>query len=330
MALTDDRESRDAAFRCAPWTRDHQVDPVGSAGTYDGFLLVESPQPWPDDVSSIPALAGAATRDPRVRVLAVVPRVEDDTGLLRVVHWRRDEHGRFAGLDHRCDPAGMPELLARLVDDPAACAAGAVGEAPPEVLVCTHGRRDACCGRWGTLLHAEVAARWDGVRTWRCSHTGGHRFAPTGLTFPDGRAWASLDPDVLDGIVTRSIDPVALRAHYRGSTALDEWGQVVERALFERFGWSWHDHELQRSRTTVAPDGRSARVDLRWRAPDGRTGRAAATVEVRRDIPVLVCGLPPDQATKTSTELALRDLDVDVDTRPEARPDDGAAHPRQR
>jgi hypothetical protein len=312
MALTDERDSRDAAFRCAPWTRGQQVDPIGSAGTYDAFLLVEAPQPWPDDVSAIPALARAASRDPRVRVLAVVPRVEDDSGLLRVVHWRRGGDGRFAGLDHRCEPSGVPELLDRLIDDPAACAPSAVGEAPPEVLVCTHGRRDACCGRWGTLLHAEVAARWAGVRTWRCSHTGGHRFAPTGLTFPDGRAWAFLDADVLDGVVNRSIDPGALSEHYRGSTALDEWAQVAERALFERFGWPWLDHRLDGCRTTVAADGRAASVELRWQAPGGAAGRAIGTVEVRRDIPVLVCGLPPAHATKTSVELALRDLEVET------------------
>jgi hypothetical protein len=311
MTVTDQREPRNPAFRCSPWTRDQHVDPVGTAGTYDSFLLVESPPPWPDDVSAIPSLAAAADRDPAVRVLAVVPRVDDESGLVRIVHWRRGSDGRLAGLDHRCSAIEVPRMLEALIADPDSCATSAVGEAPPEVVVCTHGRRDACCGRWGTLLHVEVAARWTGVRTWRCSHTGGHRFAPTGFTFPDGRAWAHLDPDLLDGIVERSIEPAALRAHYRGSTGLDAWAQVAEREVFEHLGWGWLDHRLTSSRSEVADDGRSASVELRWVDPAGAAGHAIATVGVRRQVPVLVCGLPPEEASKTSDELGVDEITID-------------------
>jgi hypothetical protein len=309
MTVADELQPR-GAHRCAPWTREQEVDPVGSAGRYDAFLLVESPPPWPDDVSAIPALAAAAGRDPTTRVLAVVPRLDDEAGRVRIVHWWRGAGGRFTGLDHRCEPAAVPTVLDRLVTGPDASAATVVGEAPPDVLVCTHGSRDACCGRWGTLLHAEVAARWEGVRTWRCSHTGGHRFAPTGLTFPDGRGWGFLDAEVLDGIVDRSVEPGALRQHHRGSTAFDPWGQAVDRELFERFGWAWLDHEVTGAATVVTGDGRSARVELVWTAPDGAPGRATAVAAVRRDVPVLVCGRPPEQAAKTSAELEVRHLRV--------------------
>ena len=310
MALTDEGTSS-TALRCAPWTREQQVDPIGSAGTYDTFLLVESPQPWPNDVSEIPALAAAASRDERTRVLAVVPRLDDDSGRVRVVHWRRGDDGTFAGLDHRCDAGEIPALLERLIDDPDGAATSAVGEAPTEVLLCTHGKRDACCGRWGTLLHIEATARLSSrVRTWRCSHTGGHRFAPTGLTFPDGRAWGFLDADVLEGIVTRSIDTAALREHYRGSTQLDQWGQVVERELFVTTGWSWLGNRITSTSSAVAEDGRSAEVAVAWQAPDGTDHAATGVVEVVRDVPVLVCGLPPEAAKKTSPELALRSLDT--------------------
>ena len=57
-------------------------------------------------------------------------------------------------------------------------------------------------------------------------------------------------------------------------------------------------------------DGGSATVELGWRLPDGRTGRAHGEVEVTRVLPVLVCGSPPEMAKKTSPELALRTLRV--------------------
>jgi hypothetical protein len=306
--------------RCAPWTWDQGVDPVGSAPEYDTFLIVESPTPWPRDVSEMPALADAAARDPRTRVLAAVPRADDDSGLLRVVHWRRRSLDGapvpgFAGTDHRVRPTEVPGLLAGLIDEPGTAQPGLVGPAPAELLLCTHGKRDVCCGRSGTLLSIEVAARWgDRVRTWRCSHTGGHRFAPTGLTFPDGRAWAFLDTDVLDGIVDHTADPVDLGPHYRGLCTLPPLAQVVERELFQRFGWGWLEHHITGATVGPAtPNGGSGggpattRVTVDWDGPTG-PGSATGEVAVSRDIPVLVCGEPPENARKTSPELTLRSL----------------------
>jgi hypothetical protein len=146
------------------------------------------------------------------------------------------------------------------------------------------------------------------VRVRRCSHTGGHRFAPTGFTLPDGLAWGFLDAGILDAIVRRQ-GPPPLRGHYRGNTALDSWGQVAERELFERFGWAWLDCRLTSSRTQIAPGRRSAVVELAWRGPGG-SGTATAEVDVVRDVPVLVCGQPPELASKTAPDMALRSISV--------------------
>ncbi|WP_278043923.1 sucrase ferredoxin, partial [Protofrankia symbiont of Coriaria ruscifolia] len=181
--------------------------------------------------------------------------------------------------------------------------------APAEILLCGHGRRDRCCGRVGTRLHLDVASTWPRVRVRRCSHTGGHRFAPTGFTFPDGRAWGFLDVPALDRIVRRGGRPGELRGRYRGNTALDQWGQVAERELFERFGWGWLDHEITSSHTEVADGGRLATVKLAWQGPTG-AATATASVEVARDVPVLVCGEAPELAEKTSPELVLRSITI--------------------
>lgn len=304
----------DAAFRCSPWTQAQGVDPIGSAGAFDQLLLVEWPLPWPSDVGDVPALAGIAA-DPRARLMMVVPRPEDGAGdgLTRVVHHRRVGTHRLHGVDHLVEPAAVPSLLAELLDAPDRPQddwPSVVGLAPPEVLVCGHGRRDPCCGRWGTLLHMELAARQTGVRVWRCSHTGGHRFAPTAITLPDGRAWAYVDADLVQGVLDRTADVATLAAHDRGNVAFDPWAQVVERAVFGHVGWGWLDHEITKVTTEVTNDGRAARVRLRWSGPDGAIGHAEADVEVARILPVLVCGEPPEAAKKTSPEYALRRLEM--------------------
>ena len=302
-------------LRCSPWTRAQGVDPIGSAGQLDELLLVEWSLPWPADLAEIGDLAPAAVQ-PGVRVMLVVPHADGaEDGLRRVVHRRRTGTHALPGVDHRVPVAEIPELLTAVLEDrerPLGSWPSVVGETPPEVLVCGHGRRDPCCGRSGTLLHAELAARGTTARVWRCSHTGGHRYAPTAITLPDGRAWAYADVDLLEGVLARTGDLPVLATHDRGSTALDMWAQVVERALFVEHGWAWLDGTLTEATTTVAPDGGSAEVVVAWRLPGGTRGRARGEVVVTRVLPVLVCGEPPEAATKTSPDLALAQLDVEL------------------
>ncbi len=305
-ALEQPPTTPDLGLRCSPWTRAQHVDPIGSAGAFDALILVERPLPWPADVADVPELS-AASRAPGVRLMMVVPQHDDGMdGFVRVVHRRRTGTNHLSGIDHRVPRAELVDLLGALAADPLgdhSALPSALGVSPPEVLVCGHGRRDACCGRWGTLLHVELAARGTGARVWRCSHTGGHRFAPTAITLPDGRAWAYADAGLLDAVLTRTGDLEVLAPHDRGTTALDPWAQVVERAVLGRLGWGWLDMGLARASTEVAVDGRAATVTLTW---DG--GSAVGQVEVTRVLPVLVCGEPPEHATKTSPEYALRSV----------------------
>ncbi|OHV39386.1 MULTISPECIES: sucrase ferredoxin [Pseudofrankia] len=305
------------SYRCAPWTQAQGADPIGSALTCDLFVLIETPPPWPHDIGELPIFAGLARRGlPPARLLAVRPSIDGQpAGLparlaagagagVGVTIWRRSPTGGFTGTDHVVPAGDVVDQIARLVEAPD----GRGRPAPPEVLICGHGTRDTCCGRLGTRLALEETGAWPDVRVRRCSHTGGHRFAPTGFTLPDGLAWGFLDADVLDTIVRRAGRP-PLSGHYRGTTALGMWGQVAERELFERFGWAWLDHRLTSASTDPAPDGRSATVDLAWDGPSG-PGRATATVEVARDLPVLVCGEPPENARKSAPDLALRSFAI--------------------
>lgn len=60
------------------------------------------------------------------------------------------------------------------------------------VLVCTHSKRDRCCAVRGRPIAAFLAEQASGVDVWECSHTGGHRFAPVGLTLPTGYTYGRL------------------------------------------------------------------------------------------------------------------------------------------
>ena len=84
----------------------------------------------------------------------------------------------------------------------------------PVLLVCTNGRRDVCCAVRGRPVALDAAAAAPG-RVWEASHTGGHRFAPTGVLLPHGATLARLDADAVRGGPRAARPRQAPRAHPR-------------------------------------------------------------------------------------------------------------------
>lgn len=293
-----------AAVRCSAFARDAAVDPIGTAGSFVGLLLVEWPLPWPRDVSEIAALAGAAAACAANgwRMQGIVPDRGDLVLRAAAYHRPLGPFRRFVGVETTALPAEVAAAAQDLVDGEGTQAAAVSGT---EVLVCSHGSRDRCCGSMGTAL----ATRWRGadtagVRMRRTSHLGGHRFAPTALVLPEGTAWAYLDDDVLDDIVAHRLDPAAAARHYRGCVGLDRSeAQVAERAAFVAHGWTWFGAERWASVTEIAA-GRRA-VTLGYRLADGTEGAYEAEVEIARTLPVPECGSAPDVWRKTEHEWRL-------------------------
>ena len=178
-----------------------------------------------------------------------------------------------------------------------------------DLFVCTHGRRDVCCGGSGTVLHdelAEVLAGDDTVRLFRVSHTGGHRFAPTALTFPDGLAWAHLDRAAATAVLRRHVAPASLAAHCRGSSSVGGPAeQVADREALVRVGWAWCDATRTVTATAPTGDGRRSEVRVDGVLPDGARLVAMVQVELEREIPQPTCGDPIDDSGAPEVETPM-------------------------
>ena len=61
------------AVRCSAWIKEQGVDPIGTAGSYAGYLLLEWPLPWPRDLSEIARAGCGARRAGRHRAAAAGP-----------------------------------------------------------------------------------------------------------------------------------------------------------------------------------------------------------------------------------------------------------------
>lgn len=137
---------------------------------------------------------------------------------------------------------------------------GAFGtpHAEPILLVCTNGKRDACCALRGRALMSALAAD-HAERTWECTHLGGHRFAGNLVCLPGGfvygRVTALDGPRLADAYLAGQIDPMRLRGR-------SDWpapAQVAEQALRAR-------------------DGLTGLDDVRLHACDVADGQAVVTL----------------------------------------------------
>ncbi|CAB0588101.1 sucrase ferredoxin [Corynebacterium diphtheriae] len=70
---------------------------------------------------------------------------------------------------------------------------GAEQEAQPIILVCTHAKRDACCAIKGRPMAQALTEEFPDSPVWECSHTKGHRFAPSMVLMPWGYTWGQLN-----------------------------------------------------------------------------------------------------------------------------------------
>jgi hypothetical protein len=74
----------------------------------------------------------------------------------------------------------------------------------PLYLVCTNGRRDQCCAKFGTKVYEKLNERV-GDLAWKCSHVGGHRFAANFFVMPYGLLYGRMRPEKVDELLKYTI-----------------------------------------------------------------------------------------------------------------------------
>ncbi len=301
--------------RCSEQARQLGEDPVGSAPHWNRCLVFELPAPWeakvelsrafPDEPRQI--LRHLEARGERVRLQCVLPdREYSSPGTTRLMVFSRPVDV-LAG----CDRAEY--LVPRESAGEVARSLLEVGAAPerfdrwrePEgpardILICTHGNRDACCGSYGVPIYESLRKMADGehlgngtrVRVWRTSHTGGHRFAPTLIDLPDGRYWAFVDKELATDVLRRSGDPGSMVGRYRGWAALASPAeQSAERAAFARVGWNWVTarKRIEKFRTASGTDRLRVRFTYTESPAHAPGSSLDVSVEYAGSVPTMNC-----------------------------------------
>jgi hypothetical protein len=246
----------DSSF-CAVAAAQGPEDLISTAYYCPIYVLIECPPPWTGDFLNSPELPGVL-RDAIVQLRQVLPKAK----VLLISRDRPSPSPSFSVLIYQHQVLSNRYHLREFATPRLADSAQvlldycqrdqSIFEVPTggeqDVLICTHGSHDACCARFGNPFYmqakrsSKLARR--ALRLWRSSHFGGHRFAPTAITFPDGRYYGWLTVGHLEAIVGRSGKLTPYAEAYRGWSLLPPALQVMEKQLIQQMGWDWFNSEV--------------------------------------------------------------------------------------
>jgi hypothetical protein len=200
---------------------------AGTAPEARGFVLLEHPGPWGTKALAEAGFGELEARCKELGLKALLVRRAD----------RSPAEGRAFAAWFGAEP-----FLAEVADVEAAMASVARGELPAGAvprermwLVCTNGKRDACCARDGVPVARALAALRP-EEAWECSHLGGHRFAANVALLPQGLCFGRVDAAGVPALVEaveRGALPLAL---LRGRMALPPAAQAAELAVLQATG----------------------------------------------------------------------------------------------
>ncbi len=162
----------------------------------------------------------------------------------------------------------------------------------PLVLVCAHGRRDACCARLGPPVYDALREHGDDGLVWQSSHHGGHRFAANVLVLPWGVQLGRVDPTEAARVMATLREGRIPLELYRGRTLYEPHVQAAEIAVRR-------SHALDRVDALRLVSDLQGHV--RFAGPDGEI-EAVVTGEDGPVVPAS-CGVEPAPTTTFAVSL---------------------------
>lgn len=237
----------------------------GTAPTNPAWLLIEQPGPWGRD---------------RLRQSRLDPQIGNtialrcaDAGvrpvLIRSAHRRRLDHTRNVFLVHpghsgeswmeHIDLSDERELLDLDVSATHSPTPPRIGDPVSSdqsiFLVCTHGKKDACCAKYGRPVAAALDRDLSGERqVWESTHLGGDRFAATFAAFPAGIYYGRATPENVQAIAVEHVAGRTTLTNFRGRCTDQPVMQVAEHAVRSGAGLLGLDEVVATSVVSPSPD----------------------------------------------------------------------------
>jgi hypothetical protein len=209
---------------CSELARAAGLPLAGTAGRAERWLLLEHRPPWGPDGTDDSGLPEA--------LVAWFREIEDRVHLIRRPGRPDGPPVAFAGQTTESGGSLVRLPVERLEDvmyvDPVRD--GLPVEAPL-VLVCTHARRDVCCGTYGVPVFNALRRHVPRELLWRSSHQGGHRFAANVLALPEAVQLGRVLPDAAEDVARSLAERRIPLRFYRGRTLHAPEVQAADAAV---------------------------------------------------------------------------------------------------
>ena len=108
--------------------------------------------------------------------------------------------------------------------------------ASPLFVVCTHGKRDACCALHGRPLYDAIRRAAGPELVWQSTHVGGDRFAGNVVVLPHGLYYGRVAPHDVAGLLAAHASGRIDLDRYRGRSGYPFPVQAAEYAIRESGG----------------------------------------------------------------------------------------------
>jgi hypothetical protein len=108
-------------------------------------------------------------------------------------------------------------------------------------LVCTNGRRDVCCAKFGPAICQAMTA-YAAEAVWQTTHLGGHRFAATAVFLPQGIVYGRILPHQATVLIDAHRRGHIDLDHLRGRSCYAPVAQAAEYYLRRETGVTALDH----------------------------------------------------------------------------------------
>ena len=266
---------------CSINTRTTSLEqPIGSATGFNRCFLFEIPLPWTKKALESTqisleiknALAEYREEIGDVTATLLVPDAEHAVEGARLIDIQVLD-GRIVKRDLIAPDGDIASIISAIARSEPLPASTQVDDSPiRDLIVCTQGSRDACCGTFGVPIYQhlrEQAMSQPNTRVWRSSHIGGHRFAPTMIDFPTGRSWGFVDKRAAGAILLQSSQPAELRENYRGWVGhKDAALQLLEGEILAHVGWTWNEYSQSAHVITRDGEGRATQVEISATHPE--------------------------------------------------------------
>lgn len=230
----------DQRFFCSDVSRRHNEQIYGTAGRGYIWLLLEYPKPWTRKLLTESALSDETKtyiRDllniiPNSRMLFISQGSsrKEKISLFIVICQEKEPYTFRFYLDDYEDllNINIPALIRE--ESP-----WTVKNYSPLFLVCTDGKHDKCCAKFGFPIFKSFRD-YTGDLVWESSHVGGDRFAANVVCFPHGIFYGHVTQHDLWSIVDGYREQKVYLNKYRGRACYSRQAQVGEYFIRYRSG----------------------------------------------------------------------------------------------